>query len=88
MHLKSLVKFCQFVLKILSGNGVLVQIKGHNSGTNIRNRMCNNPKLDLVNINAYIRFGENLSSCFQDIELTQKSGLNQGPFPLNILRTN
>ena len=21
--------------------------------------MCNNPKLDLVNINAYIKFGEN-----------------------------
>ena len=29
--------------------------------------MCNNPKLDLVNMNAYIKFGENLSICYQDI---------------------
>ena len=29
---------------------------------------CNNPKLDLVNINAYIKFGEILSVCSQDIE--------------------
>ena len=29
---------------------------------------CNNPKLDLVNMNAYIKFGENLSICSQNIE--------------------
>ena len=29
---------------------------------------CNNPKLDLVNMNAYIKFGENMSSISQDIE--------------------
>ena len=29
---------------------------------------CNNPKLDLVNMNAYIKFGENMSSSSQDIE--------------------
>ena len=23
---------------------------------------CNNPKLDLINMNAYIKFGENMSS--------------------------
>ena len=28
---------------------------------------CNNPKLDLVNMNAYIKFGENMSSSSQDI---------------------
>ena len=27
---------------------------------------CNNPKLDLVNINAYIKFGGNLLICSQD----------------------
>ena len=31
--------------------------------------MCNNPKLDLVNINAYIKFGE-------DIEQKQNFGVN------------
>ena len=28
---------------------------------------CNNPKLDLVFMNAYIKFGEILSICSQDI---------------------
>ena len=41
--------------------------------------MCNNPKLNLVNINAYIKFGENLSICSQDIERKQNFGINQGP---------
>ena len=29
---------------------------------------CNNPKLDHVNMNAYIKFGKNMSSSSQDIE--------------------
>ena len=33
--------------------------------------MCNNPKLDLVKLNAYIKFGEILSICSQDIEQKQ-----------------
>ena len=34
----------------------------------MRKRMCNNQKLDLVNIKTYIKFCENLSICSQDIE--------------------
>ena len=30
--------------------------------------MCNNPNIDHVNMNAYIKFGEILSICSQDIE--------------------
>ena len=30
--------------------------------------MCNNPNLNLVNMNAYMKFGEILSICSQDIE--------------------
>ena len=30
--------------------------------------MCNNPNLDFVNINAYIKLGKNLSVCSKDIE--------------------
>ena len=56
------------VLKILSGNEILVQIKDHNSGTNVQKMTCNNPQLDLVNMNAYIKFGENMSISSQDIE--------------------
>ena len=41
--------------------------------------MCNNPKLDLVNINAYIKFGGILSICSEDIEQERNSSVNQGP---------
>ena len=40
--------------------------------------MCNNPNIDLVNMNAYIKFGEILSSCSQDIERQRNFGINQG----------
>ena len=30
--------------------------------------MCNHPNLDLVNMNAYIKFVEILAICYQDIE--------------------
>ena len=39
---------------------------------------CNNPKLDLVNINALIKFSEILSICSQDIELKQKYDRRNG----------
>ena len=41
--------------------------------------MHNNPKLDPVNMNASIKFGENLSIFSQDFELKQNFGVNQGP---------
>ena len=34
--------------------------------------MCNNPDVDLVNVDAYIKFGENQSICSHDIEQKQK----------------
>ena len=39
----------------------------------------NNPKLDFVNINAYIKIGENMSGSSQDIEQKQNFGVNKGP---------
>ena len=40
---------------------------------------ANNPKLDLITINAYLKFGVILSICSQDIELKLNSGVNQRP---------
>ena len=40
---------------------------------------CNDPKLDLVNLNAYIKFGEILSIGVQGIEWKQNFAVNQGP---------
>ena len=47
------MKIYQLVLKILSGNKSLAQIKDHNPGTNVGKMTCNYPKLDLVNMNEY-----------------------------------
>ena len=38
--------------------------------------MCINPKLYLVNINACAKCGQNLSTCYQDIEQKRNSNIN------------
>ena len=63
MHIQNLDKFYKRVLKIVSGNELLTYY----------------PKLDLVNMNSYIKFGENLSICSLDIDRKQNFVLNQGP---------
>ena len=40
----------------------------------------NNPKVDLVNINAHTKFSESLSICSQDIERNRNSDISQGPY--------
>ena len=40
---------------------------------------CNNPNVDLVNMKAYIKFGEILLIGCQDIERKEKLVVNQGP---------
>ena len=65
------MKFCQFVLKILSETKFWRKSRAITPGTNVPRMMCNNPMLDLVNINAYIKFDEILSICSQDIEWKQ-----------------
>ena len=61
-------------LRILSGNGILTSIKGLYSLTNLRKLTCNNWNVDLVSINSYIKFGENWSFCFQNIEQKRNIG--------------
>ena len=39
----------------------------------------NNPKLDLVNVDAHKKIGQILSICSQSIERKQNSDINQGP---------
>ena len=79
MCLKSLVSFCQFVLKILSKNQILISIKGRNSVANLRKTMIYNTNVDLVDDNVYTKFGLNRSIRFQDIEQRLNSDVNQGP---------
>ena len=63
-----LVRFCQFVLKIFSGNEILTSIKGRNSVKILRKKTGNNPKLDLVNDDVHTKFGQILSIRSQNIE--------------------
>ena len=77
--IQNLVRFCQFVLKILCGNEILTSIKGHNSVKILRKMMGNNPKLDLVNVDVGTKFGRILPIRSQDIELKRNSDVNQGP---------
>ena len=79
MCIQNLVGFCQFILKILSGNEILKSIKGRNSVKILRKMMGNNPKLDLVNDDVHTKFGRILSIHSQDIEQKRNSEVNQGP---------
>ena len=79
MCIQNLVRFCQFVLKILSGNEILTSIKGRNSVKILQKITSNNPKLDLVNVDVHTKFGRILSMRSQDIERKRNSDVNQGP---------
>ena len=77
MCIQNLVGFCQFVLKILSGNEILTSIKGRNSVKILRKMTGNIPKLDLVNDGVHTKFGWILSRDFPGLIL----GPIMGPFP-------
>ena len=79
MCIQNLVRFCQFVLKILSGNEILTSIKGRNSVKILRKITGNGPKLDLVNVDVHTKFGQILLMRSQDIERKRNSDVNQGP---------
>ena len=49
----------------------------------MRKMTCKIPNLDLVNMNAFIKFGENLYICSQDIEQKQNFGINHRPYLWN-----
>ena len=61
---------------------ILMSIKGRNSVKIMRKMTCNNPKLDLVNVESldvHTKFGQILSTRSQDIERKRNSDVNQGP---------
>ena len=78
MGIQNLVRFCGILLKILSGNKSLKKIKGRNS-VKILQKTGNNPKLDLVNVDVYTKFGQILSIRSQDIERKRNFDVNQEP---------
>ena len=79
MCIQNLVFFCQFILKILSKNGILTSIKDSNSVANLQKNKVYNTNIDLVNDNVLTKFGLILSICSQDVEQKPNSDVNQGP---------
>ena len=79
MCIQNLVRFCQFVNKILSGNEILMSIKGRNSVKILRKMTGNSSKQDHVNVDVHTKFGQILSIHSPDIERNQNSDVNQGP---------
>ena len=79
MCIQNLVRFCLFVLEILSGNKILTSIRGRNSIKILRKMTGNNPKLDHVNVDVHTKFGQILSIRSRDTERKQNSDVNQGP---------
>ena len=87
--MQHLVKFHHLDLKILSGNEILTSMKGYNSVMNLQKLARNNPYLDLVNIDAYAKFGLIPTILSQDIErkrrrnhgLTESHGQPENSIP-------
>ena len=79
MCIQNLDRFCESVLKILSGNEILTSVKGRNPVKILQKMTGNNPKLDLVNVDVHTKFVRILSSRSQDIERKRNSDVNQGP---------
>ena len=75
MHMQNLIKIHSIVLKILSGSKILMSFKGRNSVTNWQSWTLNNVKLDVVNINASEKIGQNPCIYTQDIERKQNSDI-------------
>ena len=79
MFIQNLVSICLIFLKILSKNQILTSIKGRYSVANLRKTIIYDTNIDLVNDNAYTKFGLNRSIRFEDIEQKLNSDVNQGP---------
>ena len=79
MFIQNLVRFGQFVLKLLSRNKTLTSVKGHNSVKILRKMTGNIPKKDLVNVNVHTKFDQILTYCSLDIEGKRNSDINQVP---------
>ena len=57
MCIQNLVKFCPFILKILSKKQFLMSIKDGNSVEHLRKMMLYNTYINLADHHVYIKFG-------------------------------
>ena len=64
MHVPNLVKIHLLILKIFNRNAILT---------------LNNSKLDVINVNAYAKFGQNAFIYSQDVEWKWNSDVTEEP---------
>ena len=57
MYIQNLVKFCIFIIKVLSKNQFLISTKGHNYIANLGKMALYFTNIDLVNDKVYTKFG-------------------------------
>ena len=76
MCIKYLVRFCQFIFKILSGRYILTSIKGRCSVKSLRKIAGNNSKLDHVNVDVHTKIGQILEILDEIEILTSIKGRN------------
>ena len=74
----------QFVICVGAGSTRIVRGSDYSPASElfarVRQTMTgNNPKLDLVNVDAHKKIGQILTICSQGIEQKQNSDINQGP---------
>ena len=74
MHIASLKKIPYYLLKLSSGNENMGLSQADNSVKIWGNLAISNPKPDLLNVNAYSKFGENPLLFTQVIVRKQKYG--------------
>ena len=77
MCIQNLVSFCQFVLKKLSKNEILMSIKGRNPVANLQKQRFISP----MQILSMIMSIQNFVNSSQDIEQKPNSDMKQGPLP-------
>ena len=78
MHIASLVKIPCYLLQLLSGNENMGVSRADNSVKIWRNLPISNPKPDLLNVNAYSKFSENLLLFTEVIVRKRKYGRVSG----------
>ena len=78
MHIKRLVRPVNLFSRYLAETKFTRQSRAK-TVKSLQKNDRQNPKLDLVNADVHINFGQILSTCSQDIERKQKSDINQGP---------
>ena len=78
MHISSLMKIPCYLLKLSSGNENMEVSRADNAVKIGQNLPISNPKPDLLNVNAYSKFGENPLLFIQVIVRKRKYGRVSG----------